>query len=147
MSTYLSLHYHIVFSTKNRRPMIAESWVDQLHEYLGGATKGLRAFPQGVGGVADHVHMLVGFPATLCLSDFMRELKKASSAWVHDVVGVRDFTWQEGYSAFSVSATARESVRAYIAKQAEHHRKRSFRDELLEMLERAGVSVDMKYFD
>ena len=147
MSTYLSLHYHIVFSTKGRRPTISDAWITQFHEYLGGPAKGLKAFPQGVGGVADHVHRLVGLPATVSLSDFMRELKKASSAWVHDVVGVRDFTWQEGYSAFSVSATARESVRAYIANQAEHHRKKSFRDELLEMLERAGVSVDMKYFD
>jgi putative transposase len=147
MSTYLSLHYHIVFSTKGRRPTIADSWIADLHEYLGGTVKGLKAFPQGVGGVADHVHMLVGFPATLCLADFMRELKKASSVWVRDVARIGDFAWQEGYSAFSVSATARESVRSYIANQAEHHRKKSFRDELLEMLERAGAEVDMKYFD
>lgn len=85
-STYLSLHYHIVFSTKERRPMIADAWKSRLHEYLGGTVKGLDGFPQRVGGVADHVHLLVGLKSTHCLADFLRELKKASSAWVHNEI-------------------------------------------------------------
>ncbi len=147
MSTYLSLHYHIVFATKERRPYISETWITRLHEYLGGTINGLKGHPQAIGGIADHVHLLVGLPATIALSDFMRELKKASSVWVHDVIGLREFAWQEGYSAFTVSSTARASVKAYIASQGEHHRKKSFREELLEMLERAGVEFDMKYLE
>ena len=86
-STYLSLHYHIVFSTKDRAPLIAESWRPRLHEYLGGTARGLGGFPEGIGGVADHVHILAGLKSTHCVADFLRELKKASSAWVHEEIG------------------------------------------------------------
>lgn len=109
-STYLSLHYHLVFSTKNRRPYIAANWIEQLHKYLGGTVKGLDGFPQEIGGVADHVHLLVSLKATHCLADFVRELKKASSVWVHEKIEQREFAWQDGYSAFTASATAREGV-------------------------------------
>jgi REP element-mobilizing transposase RayT len=127
-STYLSLHYHLVFSTKNRDSIISSTWRRRLHEYLGGTVIGLGGYPEGVGGVEDHVHLLVGLRATHCLADFMRDLKKSSSTWVHDEIGLREFSWQEGYSAFSVSATAREAVRSFIAHQEEHHRVKSFRE-------------------
>jgi REP element-mobilizing transposase RayT len=146
-STYLSLHYHVVFSTKNREPRIEPTWRAQLHEYLGGAVRGLGGIPEEIGGVADHVHLLVGLKATHCLADFMRELKKASSLWVHEQLKREGFAWQEGYSAFTVSATSREAVRSYIANQEEHHRVKSFREELMEMLEKAGVSYNPKYLD
>ena len=103
-STYLSLHCHLVFSTKNRVPAIAADWQARLHEYLGGTIVGLGGFPQGVGGVADHVHLLVGLKATHCLADVLRELKKASSVWVHEQIGLRSFAWQDGYAAFTVGA-------------------------------------------
>jgi REP-associated tyrosine transposase len=146
-STYLSLHYHLVFATKNREPVIAPDWRPRLHEYLGGTVAGLGGFPQGVGGVADHVHLLVGLKATHCLADVMRELKKASSAWVHEQVGVRAFAWQDGYAAFTVSAPARPAVRGYIANQEEHHRELSFRDERIDLLAKAGVGYDTRYLD
>lgn len=146
-STYLSLHYHLIFGTKNREPFIAPEWRSRLHEYLGGTIAGLGGFPQGVGGVADHVHLLVGLKATHCLADMLRELKKASSVWVHEQIGLPTFAWQEGYAAFTVSATARQAVQAYIANQEEHHRTRSFREELIGMLERAGIEYDPKYLD
>ena len=107
-STFLSLHYHIVFSTKDRRPFIADVWRDRLFEYLGGTANGLKGFTQGVGGTDDHVHLLIGLKSTHCLADFMRKLKKASSLWVHETIGLPSFVWQEGYGAFTVSATARE---------------------------------------
>ena len=146
-STYLSLHYHLVFGTKGREPFIRPEWRARLHDYLGGTVRGLGGFPQGIGGVADHVHLLFGLRATHCLSDVMREVKKASSVWVHDEIGLRAFAWQEGYSAFTVSASAREAVQHYIANQEEHHRVRSFHEELVEMLKRAGVDYDPKYLD
>jgi REP element-mobilizing transposase RayT len=146
-STHLSLHYHLVFSTKNREAIITPDWRAKLHDYLGGTVRGLGGFPQGIGGVADHVHLLVGLKATHCLSDFMREMKKASSSWVHEELGMRAFTWQEGYAAFTVSATSREGVKHYIANQEEHHRVKSFRDELMEMLNKAEIEYDPQYLD
>ena len=146
-STYLSLHYHLVIGTRGHMPLIDAAWRLRLHEYLGGTIRGLGGFPEEVGGVADHVHLLVGLKATHCLADVMRELKKASSVWVHEALGFQRFAWQEGYAAFTVSATARESVRGYIANQPEHHRVRTFREEVVEMLEKAGVTYDPQYLD
>jgi len=145
-STYLSLHYHIVFSTKNREPTIRDAWRSRLHEYLGGIIRGLGGFPEGIGGVADHVHLLVGLKATHCLSDVLRELKKASSVWVREEIG-EAFAWQEGYAAFTVSATALQAVKLYISNQDEHHRVKSVREELIEMLEKAGVEYDPQFLD
>ncbi len=147
MSTYLSLHYHLVFSTKDRRPYIHRDWRDRLHGYLGGIANGLQGIPEKIGGVEDHIHLLVGLKATHCLADFMRELKKAASIWVHEELGKKEFAWQEGYAAFTVSATAREAVMTYIADQESHHHKTSFRDELESMLKRAGVAYDPRFLD
>ena len=84
---------------------------------------------------------------SIALADVMRELKKASSAWVHEEIGQRSFTWQEGYAAFTVSATVRDAVREYISNQEEHHRLKSFREEFVELLEKAGVEYDPRYLD
>jgi putative transposase len=146
-STYLSLHYHLVFGTRNREPLIAPPWRSRLHEYLGGVLSGLGGFPHGIGGTVDHVHLLVGLRATHCLSDVLRELKKASSVWVHETINLPTFAWQEGYAAFTVSATSRESVRSYIANQEEHHRVKSFREEWIAMLNKAGIEYDSQYLD
>jgi REP element-mobilizing transposase RayT len=135
------------FRHKNREPLIDAEWRSSLHEYLGGTISALDGFPQGVGGVADHVHLLVGLKATHCLADVLRELKKASSIWVHRQIGMISFAWHEGYAAFTVSATAREGVQKYIANQEEHHRSQSFRAELVGMLAKAGIEYDEKYLD
>ena len=147
MATYLSLHYHLVFSTKNREPLIAPAWRERLHEYLGGTISGLGGIPEQVGGVADHVHLLAGLKATHCLSDVLRELKKSASGWIHDGIGIPSFAWQEGYAAFTVSPTARAGVKKYIVNQEEHHRTGSYREELVALLESAGVKYDPKYLD
>ena len=144
-STYLSLHYHLVFSTQERKPMIDEALREHLHEYLSGTVLGLGGHCRAVGGTADHVHLLVGLGATHALSDFMRELKKASSKWVHGQAPSLHFSWQEGYAAFTVSASGAAEVQRYIANQEEHHRKRSSRDELKMMLEKSGVVYDARY--
>lgn len=143
-STFLSLHYHIVFSTKERRPLIRTEWRPSLHKYLGGTVKGLDAIPEIIGGVEDHVHLLVGLRATHCLADFMRELKKASSNWAAEK-HEPSFEWQDGYSAFTVSATHLEIVRRYIATQEEHHRKVNFQDELKQLLKKNNVKYNPKY--
>lgn len=143
-STFLSLHYHIVFSTKERRPFIAPAWRTQLHDYLGGTVNGLGGFSQRVGGVADHVHLLVGLKATHCLAEFMRELKKATSVWAREN-HEPEFAWQDGYAAFTVSASKRAVVRQYIENQEAHHAKRDFVSELKELLEKHEVEYNERY--
>jgi len=146
-STYLSLHYHLVFSTKGREPVIAMAWRRNLHKYLAGTVAGLEAHCEIVGGTADHVHLLVELRATHRLSDFMRELKRVSSTWVHSDRAKPEFAWQEGYAAFTVSVTSVDEIRRYIENQEEHHRERSFREELIIMLQRSGVKYDERYLD
>ncbi len=145
-STHSSLHYHLVFSTKHREAIIDRDWRAELHSYLGGAVKGLDGHPEGIGGTADHVHLLVALKPAACLSDFMRELKKASSIWAGES-RCPGFQWQEGYAAFTVSASAREAVRSYIANQENHHRVKSFREELVEFLTKSGVPFNPMYLD
>lgn len=144
-STHLSLHYHVVFSTKKRAPLISASWRENLHAYLGGVIRNLDGIPEAIGGVADHVHLLVGLKATASLSDTVRDIKANSSRWVHDETGDRGFSWQEGYGAFTVSASQLDAVRSYIANQEEHHRKRTFQEEYVELLKRSGVEYDERY--
>ena len=147
MSTYLSLHYHLVFSTKHREPWLSPSLRGSVHEYLGGVVKGLGGEIHGVGGTGDHVHLLVSLRATHCLADLMREVKKASSHWIRQKGQLAGFAWQEGYCALTVSPSARPAVRGYISRQEEHHHKRSFREELIELLEKAGIPYEAKYLE
>ncbi|MBX7246229.1 MAG: IS200/IS605 family transposase [Candidatus Sumerlaeaceae bacterium] len=143
-STFYSLHYHIVFSTKDRRPFIRTQWRSRLHEYLGGSLRGLGAVPEAVGGVDDHVHLLASLKTTDAPADLVRELKKASSLWAatnHE----QKFSWQEGYAIFSTSWSHLPAVRRYIADQEAHHRKVPFADELRRLLEKNGVKFEEKY--
>jgi REP element-mobilizing transposase RayT len=143
-SSYTSLHFHIVFSTKERRPLIAAAWRSQLHKYLGGTVRGLGGVAETVGGVEDHVHILASLNATHRLADFLRELKKASSVWSAENQE-RSFAWQIGYAAFSVSPTHCDVVRRYVANQEQHHRRVGLVDEIKRLLERNGVQYDPKY--
>lgn len=145
-STFASLRLHLVFSTKERRPFVRETWRSSLHEYMGGTTRGLGATAEAIGGVADHAHLLVSYKPTLCVSDFVRELKKASSVWAAESHEPR-FAWQEGYSVFSVSASQRDVVRNYIVQQETHHRQRDYRAELDELLRRHEIEFDPKYVE
>jgi putative transposase len=133
-STHLSLHYHVIFGTKNHEPTIQPAWRGDLHAYLGGIVRTANGIAESVGGVSDHVHLLVGLRATHRLADVLRELKSVSSGWVHNEIGVRAFGWQEGYGAFTVSPSQCAAVRRYIERQEEHHRTRTFLEEYLELL-------------
>ncbi|HKO62641.1 MAG TPA: IS200/IS605 family transposase [Pyrinomonadaceae bacterium] len=143
-STFFSLHYHLIFSTKQRFPLIQAEWQPRLHAYMGGVIRGMNGVAEIVGGVADHVHILASLRPVHCIADVMRDLKKDSTNWVKENLDSR-FGWQEGYAAFSVSPTNTEAVKRYIADQERHHAKRSFIDELREYLEQAGVEYNEKY--
>ncbi len=144
-STHLSLHFHIVFSTKDRHPFIIDDWRTRLHEYLGGLIRSADAIPEAIGGTKNHVHLLVGLRATHTLASLVQDIKQASSRWVHETIGVMNFTWQPGYAAFTVSVSNCHAVKEYIANQIEHHRTRSFQEEYVTFLQKHGVSFDEKY--
>jgi putative transposase len=118
--THTILYYHVVFSTQLRRRTIKETWIERLHAYLGAIVRG-QGGSAVVGGVEDHVHMLIGLKPTHRLSDVMREVKHESSRWVHESIQEPDFRWQKGYPAFTVSPLACEKVKQYIANQRAHH--------------------------
>jgi putative transposase len=124
--------------------LIHARWRQALHEYLGGTVRGLGGCARSVGGVEDHVHLLVSLDANHRIKDFLRELKKASSVWAatHHCPA---FAWQVGYAAFTVSASRQENVRRYIESQEKHHKKVTFIDELRLLLEKHGVEYDPKY--
>jgi len=144
-STHTSLHYHVVFSTKNRESTIGSQVRADLHAYLGGIVRGMKGVAYAAGGTNDHVHVFMGLKATHCLADVMRELKADSSKWLKTEKGVHSFSWQEGYGAFTVSAPDLAKVKRYVQNQEEHHRVKTFKEEYVAMLERGLVEYDDKY--
>ena len=144
-STHLSLHYHLIFSTKNRLRTIAKDWRSDLHAYMGGIVKGIKGVPSAIGGIEDHVHLLIGLRATHRLDYVLRDIKADSSAWVHNTVGRKKFEWQSGYLGLTVSPSQIETVRNYIYNQEKHHRRKSFKEEYLELLKLSGIDYDEQY--
>jgi len=120
-------------------------WREELFTYLGTTVNKLSGQTHGVGGTSDHVHLLISLKPHACLSDVVRELKKASTAWIRREKNTGKFLWQEGYGAFTVSPSSLENVRSYILNQEMHHKNKSFSEEYKEMLETAGVEYDPKY--
>jgi REP element-mobilizing transposase RayT len=140
------LHYHLVFSTKNREAMIRPEIQPRLWEYLGGIVRTEGGFPRAIGGTDDHVHLLVTHHQRTALADFMRVLKTNSSKWVHESFSASaPFWWQNGYGAFTVSYPGLKSVEAYIANQEAHHRQAAFQDEYRALLTDHGVEFDERY--
>ena len=135
---------HLVFSTKNREPLLTPEVRDRAFEYLGGTLNGIDCPVIAVGGVADHVHLLFVLGRTVSVSQAVEEVKKESSKWAKKHVD-RRFNWQGGYGAFSVSASMVPRVVAYIAGQEVHHRRRTFQDEFRELLRKHGEKWDERY--
>ncbi len=145
-STFANLLFHIVFSTKNRFPLIKPETREPLYQYMGGILRGEGGILLEIGGMPDHVHLLVKLKPAMAVALAVQKIKGKSSKWLNerpDSSG--SFDWQDGYGAFSVSASLAEKVRRYIRNQEEHHRRVSFREELIELLERQGIPYDDQY--
>lgn len=143
-STHTNLHYHIVFSTKDRLPLITNDIRSDLHAYLGGIVKNLEGVPLAIGGTTDHVHLLIGLKPTHRLSDLMRELKSSSSEWMNKEKR-KKFAWQTGYGAFTVSPSGIDNVKNYILHQAEHHQRKTYREEYVELLKLSKTDYDERF--
>jgi putative transposase len=141
--TYLSNHVHIVFSTRERLPMIKGERGKRLHAYLIGIAKNAGMTMIASGGMPDHVHVLVSLPGDVSVAKAVNLLKSNSSKWMNEQKP--GFAWQTGYGAFSVSASNLEAVKEYVLDQEGHHKKRDFQAEFIALLKKHRVDYDLKY--
>ena len=140
------LHIHLVFSTKNREPLITDPVRDSLHAYMATVLQNLGCTPVLINSVEDHAHLLFDLSRTVSISQVVEDVKKASSKWIKTQgAAFAAFAWQSGYGAFAVSESNVETVHEYIANQREHHRKKSFQDEYRQFLERHRIAFDERY--
>ena len=145
-NTYTSLHYHIAFSTKNRQPFLDEQIRERLFAHLGGIARENAMNTLEIGGVADHLHLLLSIHASLPLSKAIQLVKGGSSHWLKATFPkMIDFAWQDGYAAFTVSWSQLDDVRAYIRSQPEHHRTKTFVEEHRTFLARHRIEYDERY--
>lgn len=116
-----------------------------MHQFLGGAIRQVGGVAEAIGGIDDHVHLLIGLKATHCLADMMKDIKVASSKWAHIELQQRSFAWQRGYRAFTVSPSQIGKVKNYVLRQESHHGNRTFQEEYIELLKLAEIEYDDKY--
>ena len=141
--TYSNLLIHVIFSTKDRRPMIKADFARRLHEYLCGLARDEFGTAIKVGGTEDHIHGLISLRTDVALARAMSRWKSLSTGWIHKTFrDMGDFAWQAGYGAFSVSQSIAAAVIAYIEGQASHHRRKTFEEEFIEFLERHQLQFD-----
>jgi REP element-mobilizing transposase RayT len=144
--TYSNLLYHVVFSTKGRAAMLKGDTQQHVHEYLGGIVRGEGGVAYLIGGMPDHVHILLRWRTDEAIATLLRKVKSNSSRWVHETLPMMAaFAWQEGYGAFTVSQSQKDVVAGYIANQEEHHRGRSFEQEFVELLKAHQIEYDARY--
>ena len=144
-STYSALYSHLVFATKNREPLILAEWEERLHSYLGGCLGKLGAKALAIGGMNDHVHIVMSLKPVHAPAKVVGEIKGESSKWIHDTIGYRPFGWQDGYAIFSVSVSVLDNVIAYVRGQREHHRTRTFEEEYVAFLKKHWIDYEEKY--
>jgi REP element-mobilizing transposase RayT len=144
--SFTSSLYHCAFSTKERRPCITAELQSRLWPFLGGIARENRMVAPAVGGVEDHIHILLSLPSTMSIAKAIQLLKAGSSLWLHEMFPEqRGFAWQEGYGAFSLSVSQAERTKSYIESQAEHHRKKTFQEEFLTFLKKHNMDYDERY--
>ena len=143
--TYTNLLYHIVFSTKERRQLITPAIEDPLYNYIGGIIRGLEGVQLEIGGVSDHIHILAKLKPTISLSNAVRDIKANSSKWLNEKSKLYKVAWQDGFAAFTVSESQAERIMRYIQNQKVHHKRKTFQEELLELLVKNRVEYDERY--
>jgi len=144
--TYSQIYIQYVFTVKGRRNLLEKTWRQEVFKYMAGIIKAKDQKPIIVNGTADHVHVFVGLKPSMSISDLIRDIKNNSSKFINEQGWVNGkFSWQEGYGVFSYAHSQIENVYQYILKQEEHHRRKTFRDEYLDFLQKFDVECDEKY--
>jgi len=145
-NTFTCLQYHLVFSTTTREPWLRSDIEERVWAYLGGIARQNGLKPLLIGGADDHIHMLLGIPPTIPISEALKQLKGGSSGWIkQNITGCRGFGWQDGYGAFTLSKSQESEVKDYIRNQREHHRVRTFQEEYRAFLHRHGIQYNERY--
>ncbi len=145
-NTYTCLYYHIVFSTKLRERWLFPAIEERVWSYLGGIAHENKMTPIKIGGIEDHVHLVMGVHPTIAISQAVQLLKAGSSGWVHDTFpNLRGFGWQDGYAAFTVSKSQLPEIVAYVGNQREHHKIKTFQEEYLSFLRKHEIDYDERY--
>lgn len=146
MSTHQQLLYHIVFSTKNRRPTLTDGFREDVFAYMAGICEKIEGTAIKIGGFYDHVHLLIRIPAKIAVANFVGTLKCNTSKHINDTSEkIEKFGWQDGYGAFSVSVSQKERVLKYIENQMAHHMNQRFEEEYLHLLRKHEVEFDLQY--
>ena len=144
--TLVSLRAHVIFSTKSRQPLITPEIEPQLFAYIGGILRNNESRLLDSGGTADHVHLLISQVKNIALSSLIKDVKKDSWSWIKTKgKEFRHFHWQDGYAVFSIGKSDIPELKQYIGQQKEHHAKRSFQDEFIQVLEDYGIEYDERY--
>ena len=144
--TFFQIYIQVVFAVKGRENLIADNWKIDLHKYISGIIKGKDQKPIIVNGMPDHIHAFIGLRPAMPVADIVRDIKNNSSNFINDHKLVKGkFAWQDGYGAFAVSESSIDPVSSYIRNQETHHRKRSFREEFVEFLQRHRIEFDERY--
>ena len=143
--TYTNLLTHVIFSTKDRQPLITVALRDDLLSYMGGIVRERGGTLRAAGARPDHVHLLCSLSPTLAIADALRAVKANSSLWAHRDRRLRGFNWQSGYGAFSVSHSQAPAVIRYIRDQEKHHRKITFQEEFVAFLKKNGIAYDERF--
>jgi REP element-mobilizing transposase RayT len=144
--TFSQIYIQYVFAVNGRENLLLPQWRDEVFKYISGIIKGKNQKPIIVNGVANHVHVFVGLKPSMCISDLIRDIKNNSTNFINDKKFLRNkFSWQEGYGSFSYSHSQIDDVYQYILNQENHHKKRTFREEYLEFLQKFEVEYDEKY--
>lgn len=144
--TYSQIYIQYVFTVKGRRNLLEKTWRQEVFKYMAGIIKAKDQKSIIVNGTADHVHVFVGLKPSMSISDLIRDIKNNSSKFINEQGWVNGkFSWQEGYGVFSYAHSQIENVYQYILKQEEHHRRKTFRDEYLDFLQKFDVEYDEKY--
>jgi REP element-mobilizing transposase RayT len=143
--TFTNLLTHVIFSTKDREPLITAALHDDLLAYLGGIVREVGGVLRASNARSDHVHLLCSLPPTAATADALRLVKTNSSRWVHGSRDYPGFDWQTGYGAFSVSQSQAPAVVQYIADQEKHHHRVTFQEEFIAILKKHGIAYDERY--
>ena len=144
--TFSQLYIHIVFAVKGRENLIGNTWKDELHKYIAGIINGKNQKPIIINGMPDHIHCFIGLKPSMAISDLVRDIKNNSSKFINDKKLVRGkFSWQEGYGAFSYSHSHIQNVYNYILNQEDHHKRKTFKEEYLELMKKYEIDYNENY--
>jgi putative transposase len=145
-NTYSQIYIQIVFAVQNRKSLISHSWEEELYKYITGIITNKTQKLIAINGMPDHIHILIGMKPTCCLSELVREIKKASNTFIKEShFCPLGFNWQDGFGAFSYSHSQLDNVIAYIQNQKAHHQKKTFKEEYLGFLEKFNIEFKNEY--